>query len=134
VTSRAKSDNEGKEDFIHESKSTTVALTRAKEGLWVVGNMDYLALVASEQKDEPWMKMSAFIRLVANDAPPVQDTAYQRLLTQLDRNQIRPENITYVSGIIGIMGADQQPTSLIAECQIAKMLGWQPGSFTKNAV
>ena len=111
-------------DFVHEPKTTTVALTRGKEALWVIGYMDYLAQF--EANDKYLSKMANFTRDVMTVSPPLDGLKYKKYLEEMtnsNQNEFRAE---YSSGIL-----TESQESFVGETKISIKLGWMPGAVTR---
>jgi hypothetical protein len=126
---KAGESEEIEQDFVHEVKATTVALTRAKEGLWIIGNMDYLSHAEMQGPELQWMKMISFIRTVTKESPPVDAMKYRTMLMNINDNLMDINAVEYRNGILK---DPQSEESMVADCRIASDLGWFSGSFLRR--
>lgn len=111
-------------DFVLEPHTVCVALTRAKEAQWLIGNLDYL----SGSGKQPDSAMARYITNTLETAPPLEA---KKLLSYLDWvapdagsgliRDFRPD-YHHQSGILLNYGG----SPMIADCAIGQQFGWQP--------
>jgi hypothetical protein len=130
VTSKYSSASIVKPDFVHEPRATTVALTRAKECQWIIGQMDYLAQADREEANQTWMKMPMFIRKVAITSPPVDAASYSKLMCELEGGQVEAYEVPYNGNILVHEGDETK--SYVAACKLNQQNGWLPNAIARQ--
>lgn len=85
LTTRTRSPTTSSREFVHEARTACVALTRAREAAFVIGDMNYLygRYVSASQQEADHAPKAAFGRLihrVSRDSPPVIGERYAEYL------------------------------------------------------
>jgi len=121
-------------DFVLEARTTCVAMTRAREGFWVIGNFDYLYQPDKVQNGKTILDNAAmrqFVEASLESTPPLDARSLMAYLDEMfpadnSVNQAFQPIYDPLSGTL----LTQKGATLIADCDVGKRLGWR--SFTPN--
>lgn len=136
LTTRCKTSNAASGlEWIHDSRLTVTALTRAKHAMWIIGDMAFLVPDTVQTNES---KMSKFIDLVATTTPPINGRLYEELCDHIAFNykdSSYDPNYTIWSYFGSITPADhpnvlfntRTKRSYIADTVLGAKHGWRPG-------
>ena len=106
-------------DWVYTKEPGNVAISRGRQGVIIIGNMDYLA-------DEKARSLGNFVRLTAERCPILDGEKFEEMLPRCTGNALtwksyireRPEAILLYEK------TNPNPRSIIAQCELNRQNRW----------
>ncbi|HJS82641.1 MAG TPA: AAA domain-containing protein [Nitrososphaera sp.] len=99
-------------EWVFQREPGNVAISRGRQGLFIIGNMDHLA---SQQANT----IGNFVRAVAEECPAVDGKVYRTMLEEAARPNVVFYRAHYVKN-----KPLAQPDAMIARCELNRANGW----------